>query len=103
MSQKLVLVCLHTMGASNVEVVNTLGSPQVAEQYDYVLVEDRDEKRELPAWARSTSNVCNIQWLKQCLVSKLPCVTWCRRRGRVTDWIQVMGAALRPGLLKASE
>ena len=57
------------MGAFNVEVVTTLGSPQVAGQYDYVLVEDRDEKRELPAWARSTSNVCNIQWLKQCLVS----------------------------------
>lgn len=70
------------MGASNVEVVNTLGSPQVAEQYDYVLVEDRDEKRELPAWARSTSNVCNIQWLKQCLVSDSSGVS---RRRRVAD------------------
>lgn len=62
-------MCLHTMGAASIEVVTKLESQQVAEQYDYVLLHDRDEKREVPIWARNAGNVCNIQWLKQCLVS----------------------------------
>lgn len=58
------------MGAIKVEVVTRLGSRSDADEYDYVLVEDRDNRKQLPAWLKQVDNVCNVAWLKQCLVSR---------------------------------
>lgn len=68
-AQSLALVCLHAMGAAHVEVSRSLASQQDLARYDYVLVEDRDSQRALPKWFDDVENVCNVLWLKQCLVS----------------------------------
>lgn len=57
------------MGAAAVEVVNRLGNRDDANKYDYVLVEDRAERKQLPGWLKSLDHACNVAWLKQCLVS----------------------------------
>lgn len=66
--QRLILVCLHAMGAVAVDCVQNLTSAKETDGYDFVLVEDRDKKRELPDWLIHLEQACNIPWLKQCLV-----------------------------------
>jgi hypothetical protein len=56
------------MGAVTVDCVQNLSSAKEANGYDFVLVEDRDKKRDLPDWLRNLERACNIPWLKQCLV-----------------------------------
>lgn len=70
-SQQLVPVCLHAMGAIKVDVVTHLGAQQDLAGADYILVEDRDTKRTLPTWVTKSERTGNIQWLKQCLVRTL--------------------------------
>jgi hypothetical protein len=67
--QRLILVCLHAMGAVAVDTVQAINSIKDTAGYDYVLVEDREKKRDLPTWLKGLNRTCNIPWLKQCLVS----------------------------------
>jgi hypothetical protein len=56
------------MGAIAVDCVHSLASAKETKGYDFVLVEDREKKTELPEWLRNLDRACNIPWLKQCLV-----------------------------------
>jgi len=56
------------MGAVAVETTANITSLKDTGGYDYVLVEDREKKRDLPGWLKSLDRICNIPWLKQCLV-----------------------------------
>jgi hypothetical protein len=58
------------MGATAVDTTQTISSIKDVNGYDYVLVEDREKKRELPSWLKGLDRICNIPWLKQCLVSR---------------------------------
>jgi hypothetical protein len=69
MIQRVILVCLHAMGAVGVDTTQTISSAKETDGYDYVLVEDREKKRDLPGWLKGLDRICNIPWLKQCLVS----------------------------------
>jgi hypothetical protein len=69
MIQRVILVCLHAMGAVVVDTAQTISSVKETNGYDYVLVEDREKKRDLPSWLKGLDRICNIPWLKQCLVS----------------------------------
>jgi len=60
------------MGAIAVDTTQAISSLKETNGYDYVLVEDREKKRDLPSWLKALDRICNIPWLKQCLVS--PCV-----------------------------
>ena len=59
------------MGATAVDTVQAINSVKDTTGYDYVLVEDREKKREMPVWLKSLDRICNIPWLKQCLVSRV--------------------------------
>jgi hypothetical protein len=63
------------MGAIAVDCVQAINSSKECDGYDYILVEDRDKKRDLPNWLKGLDRVCNIPWLKQCLVSSS--FGWC--------------------------
>lgn len=60
------------MGAIAVDTTPNITSLKDTNGYDYVLVEDREKKRDLPNWLKSLDRICNIPWLKQCLVSLIP-------------------------------
>lgn len=62
------------MGAVAVDCVQSLASAKDVKGYDFVLLEDREKKIDLPDWLRNLDQTCNIPWLKQCLVSQLPCM-----------------------------
>jgi hypothetical protein len=57
------------MGAVAVDTTQAITSIKETNGYDYVLVEDREKKRDFPSWLKGLDRICNIPWLKQCLVS----------------------------------
>ena len=56
------------MGASLVNTVQTVTKDTVLDA-DYIMIEDRDESLKIPNKVKEHERVCNVPWLKQCLVS----------------------------------
>lgn len=69
-SQKLVPFCLHALGAVSLEQSHIAAPGRDLTGYDYVVVEDRGSLSIPPVWLKS-GKVCNVIWLKQCLVGFL--------------------------------
>ena len=65
--RSLVAACVHAMGASVFKTDYALDISRFAD-FDYIVVEDRDKNLKPSVTMERTGKLCNILWLKQCLV-----------------------------------
>jgi hypothetical protein len=61
------MVCLHAMGAYKINIVQAI-TKEMSLDEDYIMVEDRGNPS-IPKRVMEHGRVCNVPWLKQCLVS----------------------------------
>ena len=64
------MVCLHAMGAYKINIVQAI-TKEMSLDEDYIMVEDRGNPS-IPKRVMEHDRVCNVPWLKQCLVSWIP-------------------------------
>jgi hypothetical protein len=62
------MVCLHAMGAYKINIVQAI-TKEMSLDEDYIMVEDRGNPS-IPKRVMEHDRVCNVPWLKQCLVSE---------------------------------
>lgn len=67
-------LCVHALGAASLDKVATLDGVN-PKSYDFVIVEDRDKSQRIPAAHKASNQLCNVSWLKQCVVSSIALVT----------------------------
>ena len=58
---------MHALGAASLVKATSLEDADIG-LYDYVVMEDREKGQRPSAALKASRRLCNVTWLKQCLV-----------------------------------